>query len=93
MNDPVLVTTEYRGVFFGDLLEYNGGARTAKLRDARNCIAWSQDVRGVFGLAAIGPTKGCRIGPKVPSILLEKVTSVVEMTAAAVEAWETEPWS
>ena len=94
MKDPVLVMTEFRGVFFGDLEKYNEEKKVATLANARNCVSWSQDVHGVFGLAAKGPTSGCRVGPKIKRIrYLEKVTAIVEVSEKAIEAWESEPWS
>ena len=87
---PVLVTTEYRGVFFGYTDDTDG--ETIKLTSARLCIYWSADVRGFMGLAATGPTKGCRIGPPA-DITVRKITAVAEVTAEAVKAWEAAPWS
>ena len=87
---PVLVTTTHRAVFFG-YAEETGGP-TIKLRAARNCTYWSSDLRGFLGLAATGPSKGCRIGPAA-DIELRDITSVVECTAEAVAAWEQAPWS
>ena len=82
---PVVVTTEYRGVFFGYATDTSGD--TITLTNARNCIYWSAATGGFMGLATNGPAKGSRIGETVASIDLRKVTSVVEMTAKAVEAW------
>ena len=86
----VLVTTEHRGVFFGKLVE-NGGD-TVVLADARNCLYWSAQVKGFLGLAASGPNKGCRIGPKVLRLTRNGVTSITDCTKEAVEAWEAAPW-
>ena len=86
---PVLVTTEYKGVFFG--YAANTGGDVIKLKRARNCIYWSKDVRGFIGLAANGPTSACRIGPAA-DIELRNITSVSEVTPAAVAAWEAAPW-
>jgi hypothetical protein len=83
---PVIVTTEYRGVFFGYANDTSGD--TITLRNARNCIYWSAKTGGFMGLATKGPATGSRIGERVASIDLRKVTSVVEMQPAAVEAWE-----
>ena len=80
----VLVTTEFRGVFFGFAIDTNGD--TIKLRDARNCIYWSSDVGGFQGLAETGPSSGCRIGAKA-DIELRKITCVAACTDAAVAAW------
>jgi hypothetical protein len=86
---PVLVTTEYRGVFFGYATETDG--ESIRLSRARNCVYWSADVRGFLGLAKTGPTDGCRIGPPA-DIELRGVTCVAEVTPAATEAWERAPW-
>lgn len=86
---PVLVTTEFRGVFFGYATKTDGD--TIKLTRARNCIYWSEDVKGFLGLCSSGPTAGCRIGPPA-DIELRKVTCVAEVSDVAVAAWESQPW-
>jgi hypothetical protein len=90
-QQAVLVTTEYRGVFFGYMsgTPENG---SVILKQAQNCVYWSSDVRGFMGLAATGPTKNCKVGPAVPSITLSKVTAVVEVTPEAAEKWKSAPW-
>src|SRR5690348_2194040 len=85
----VVVTTEHRGVFFGYAKETDGD--TIKLDRARLCVYWSADVKGFMGLASGGPTDSCKIGPPA-TITLRKITSVLEVTPAAVEAWEKAPW-
>lgn len=83
---PVLVTTEYRGVFFGYAHDTSGDVIT--LVNARNCIYWPSGNGGFGGLASEGPAKGSRIGAKVSQIELRKITAVAEVTPAAVEMWE-----
>ena len=85
----VIVTTEHRGVFFGYATETDG--ETIKLARSRLCLYWSSDCNGFMGLAASGPTKGCRIGPRA-DITLRKITAVLEVTPEAVRAWEEAPW-
>jgi len=85
----VLVTTEFRGVFFGYATNTRGD--TIFLRRARNCIYWSSDVKGFLGLASDGPTDSCRIGPPA-DIELRKITCVAECTERAITAWEKAPW-
>jgi hypothetical protein len=87
---PVVICTEYRGVFFGWASDTTGESVT--LRRARNCVYWSVDVKGVLGLAVTGPSRGCRIGPAVDAVDLRKVTAVLECSPAAVEAWGMAPW-
>lgn len=82
---PVLVTTEYRGVFFGYAEDTSGD--TITLKRARNCIYWSEEVGGFMGLAASGPDKKSRIGATADQITLRKITAVTEVAPAAVAAW------
>lgn len=86
----VVVTTTYRGVFFGYATDTDGVI--IKLRAARNCLYWPAENKGFMGLAAIGPAKGARIGPAA-DIALRNITSVIECTPTAVAAWESAPWS
>lgn len=86
---PVVVMTEYKGVFFGFADETSGDV--IHLKQARNCVSWSSSIKGVFDLAATGPDKACRIGPAV-DFELRKVTAVVEATPEAVEAWQKGFW-
>lgn len=83
---PVLVTTEYRGVFFGYAEDTSGD--TIILNNCRNCIYWPATQGGFGGLASEGPAKGSRIGARVTKVELRKITSVAEVTNAAVEKWE-----
>lgn len=85
---PVIVTTEYRGVFFGYADDTSGD--TITLKNARNCIFWSARTGGFMGLASDGPGPGSRIGKRVDQIELRKVSSVIEMTASAAAAWDRE---
>jgi len=81
---PVIVCTEYRGVFFGFAADTSGD--TVKLRDARMAIYWGTD-RGVMQLAETGPTSKSKISAKA-DIELRKVTSIFEATEAAAKAWQ-----
>lgn len=86
---PVLVTTAHRGVFFGYADETNG--ETIVLKRSRLCVYWSADVRGFMGLAAKGPTSGCKIGPPA-DIELRAITAVVEVTPEAATKWDAASW-
>jgi hypothetical protein len=86
---PVVVTTAHRGVFFGYAKDTDG--EQIKLRGARLCVYWSSDVKGFMGLAANGPSKGCRIGPAA-DITVRNITAVLEVAPDAVEKWEKAPW-
>ena len=87
----VLVTTKHRGVFFGYATDTSGD--TIRLRACRNCIYWSADVKGFLGLAANGPSSGCRIGPAAKLVEVRDVTSVSDVSGEAVTKWESAPWN
>lgn len=89
---PVVVTTEHRGVFFGMLDTNDEAAKVVSIKDAQMCVYWSADVQGVLGLAATGPSKSCKVTPKVPKITLQGVTSVMDATPEAAKAWQAKPW-
>ncbi len=88
-EQAVLVTTAHRGVFFGYAARVDG--ETVALKRARLCLYWSADVKGFMGLAATGPTSGCRIGPAA-DVALRNITAVLTVTPDAVKAWESAPW-
>lgn len=87
MKKAALVTTEFRGVFFGFIKNDNKLPEEIELTEVRNCIYWSGDCGGFLGLAEGGPTSSCKIGRKVPEITLYKITSVTPVTQKAVQAW------
>ena len=87
-GQAVLVTTEFRGVFFGKVKNDAKLPSEITLTDARNCIYWSSDCGGFLGLASDGPNSNCRIGKQVPELTLYKITSVTPVTNKAVKAWE-----
>lgn len=86
LGRPVLITTEYRGVFFGYADDTAGDVIV--LKNARNCIYWPSGNGGFGGLASEGPANGARIGSRVSQIELRKITAVAEVTADAVAKWE-----
>ena len=88
---PLVVTTSHRGVFFGYGEPTDGD--TIRLEQARMCVYWPQENKGVVGLAADGPKNGARVGPAAPAMTLRGVTAIMEASDAAVKAWESEPWT
>lgn len=90
-TQPLIVTTKHRGVFFG--YGAPGAVTEIRLEKARMCIYWSADVKGVVGLACTGPSKSCKIGLAAPAITLLEVTSIIECSPEAAEAWEKGPWA
>ena len=84
----VLVTTEFRGVFFGKVKDDSKLPDEITLTEARNCIYWSSDCEGFLGLASKGPSSSCKIGAKVSELKLYKITSVTPVSDEAVKKWE-----
>ena len=90
-NVPLIVTTQHRGVFFG--YGAPGDASTIRIERARMVVYWSADCRSVVGLAATGPSNGCKIGPAAPAITVRDVTSVIECSDEAAKRFEEAKWS
>ncbi len=81
---PVIVCTEYRGVFFG--YADDTANDVIHLKDARMAIYWGT-TKGVLELAQTGPTAKSRISASA-DIEVRKVTAVFEVTPAAAKAWK-----
>ena len=86
-NKAVLVTTEFRGVFFGFVKDDKKLPAQITMTKVRNCIYWHSSVGGFLGLASNGPNEQCKLGAEVPELTLYKVTSVSPVTDGAVEKW------
>ena len=84
---PVIICTEYRGVFFGYTDNTDGDA--VHLSRARMAIYWGT-TRGVMELAETGPNEKSKISARA-DITLRKVTAVFEVTEEAVARWESTP--
>lgn len=87
----LVVTTVHKGVFAGYGVPTDG--KTIRLEQAQMCVYWSSVTHGVLGLAAQGPGRECKIGPPVPAITLQDVTSVTEASPEAESKWRAQPWS
>jgi hypothetical protein len=93
MNEqvPMVVTTE-KGVFFGYGVP-SLDAQHIRIERARMVVYWSADCRSVVGLAATGPSSGCKIGPAAPSIIIRNVTAIIECSDSAAKKFEDSKWS
>lgn len=89
----VLVTTEYRGVFFGYMDPRRVNDETIELRRARNCLYWSAATGGFLGLTTRGPDADCRVGPPADVKSLRKITCVATVEPEAIAKWEASPWA
>lgn len=84
MERPVIVCTEFRGVFFGYADNTTGD--TINLKRARMAIYFGT-TRGVLELAETGPTRNSKISARA-DLECRKVTAVFEVTEAAAKEWE-----
>ena len=87
MNKAVLVTTEFRGVFFGYVKEDKKLPAEITLTKAKNCIYWDGSCGGFLGLASKGPNPDCRIGTEVDELTLWKITSITPVSKEAIKQW------
>lgn len=81
---PVIICTEFKGVFFGYAEDTSGDV--IKLKSARMAIYWGA-TRGVMQLAETGPTSTSKISARA-DIEVRKITAVFEVTESAAKAWE-----
>jgi hypothetical protein len=90
----VLVTTDTtkRGVFSGLIDPADIDKQTMSIEEMRMCVYWSTDMKGVLGLASMGPSKSCKISKAVKKATLQCVTAVVELSDEALKNWRKEPW-
>lgn len=103
----ILLCTNRRGVFFGYVP--NDGPTDDELLDGRNvhlhrarmCVRWTSTERGIAGLAAVGPSNGCRIGYPADVMIkgggdtqggADGVHAIWSVSDEAVERWESQPW-
>jgi hypothetical protein len=88
-NKAVLVTTEFRGVFFGYVKDDKNLPDEITLTNVRNCIYWTSSIGGFLGLASKGPDSNCKIGTLVEELRLFKVTSVSPVSDEAAKKWNS----
>ncbi len=90
----VLMTTDSskRGVFSGIILAEDWDKENIVAEEVRMCVHWSSDMKGVLGLASMGPSKSCKISKAVKKAHIKGVTAVVELSDEAWKKWQSEPW-
>lgn len=90
----VLLTTDTtkRGVFAGFINPEDMDKQTLQVEELRMCVYWSTDMKGVLGLASMGPSKTCKISKAVKKAIIQGVTAIVEISEEALKNWRKEPW-
>ena len=91
---PCLITTDNakRGVFMGYINPDDADQEIIEAEEIRMAVYWSKDMKGVMGLATMGPSNTCRISKAVPKAIIKGVTAVMELTKEAEKNWKKEPW-
>lgn len=81
---PVIICTQWKGVFFGYADDTAGDV--VHMKNAKMAIYWGT-TKGVMELAHTGPTKSSKISAPA-NIDVRGVTAVFEVTAEAEAAWK-----
>lgn len=85
---PVLITTEYRGVFAGLLADDQDiTARSMPLQSAKMAIYWGT-THGVMELCQTGPTSKSKISSAANIPILHGITAVFDIEPAAWKKWQ-----
>lgn len=92
LGKHVLVTTAYRGVFFGELAS-DVSSDEVTLTRCQNVVRW-RNMRGFVDLAASGPNSDCRISTILAGeIVLYSITSVLVVdNQDAIDKFRSAPW-
>lgn len=86
---PVLVTTQYRGVFAGLISEGQDLKETSfGLKSARMAIYFGT-TRGLMELAETGPTAKSKISAPADIPILHDITAVFAITEKAWDRWQS----
>jgi len=83
----VLVTTQHRGVFAGEVpADQDMSVRSMPLKNARMAIRWGT-TRGVMQLAYTGPTSDSHISAPADISMLNDITAIFTITPDAWVKW------
>lgn len=91
---PVLITTDNskRGVFMGFIDPADAYKEDIEATEVRMAVYWSSDMKGVLGLASMGPSNSCKISKAVDKAIIKGVTAVMQISDEALINWRKEPW-
>lgn len=94
IGKKVLITDFHRGVYAGEVVEILNNGSTVRVVNARHCFyfAGAPGHEGTYGLATIGPTDECRIGPSWNGIIND-VSKLVNLSDEAAANWEKAKWA
>ena len=85
----VLITTEHRGVFAGEISNKQDlKAVSMPVKNAKMAIRWGT-TKGVMELAETGPTKHSQISAQADIPMLHAITAIIKITPEAWKKWKT----
>lgn len=85
---PVLITTEYRGVFAGLIaVDQDLTARSMPLKGAKMAIYWGT-TRGVMELCEVGPNSRSKISLPADIPMLHGITAIFDIAPDAWKKWQ-----
>lgn len=83
----VLVTTQHRGVFAGEIPdEQDIAAKAMPVQNARMAIYWGT-TKGLMQLCQTGPTTSSKISAPADIPMLHDITGIFTITPEAWEKW------
>ncbi len=90
-----IVTTDKdrKGVFYGKIKEWDREKGIILLKNAKMIVYWSEETKGVLGLAAKGPAEMSRVTSAVPVLELNGVTAIMLATEDAQKRFQEEIWA
>ena len=86
LTKQVIITTERRGVFFGDLVSYDPSTRVGVLDNVVMAMRYGT-TKGLLELADTGPTSASKLSATAPRIRLELCECVIDVSEKAGKAW------
>lgn len=84
---PVIVSTSQKFTVFG-YTEDEAKAPVLTLERSRLVVYWSQETRGLWGLAAAGPAQGSKVSSPCTAVIRDALF-VLECTPEAAAAFES----
>lgn len=88
---PVIISTSQKFTVFGYTTD-EADAPIVTLLDSRLVVFWSQETKGMWGLAAAGPAEGSRVSAPCTATFRD-VLFMLEVTSEAAKAFEKAPWA
>jgi len=84
----VLITTQHRGVFAGEIPDDQDlTAKAMPLKNAKMAIYWGT-TRGVMQLCDTGPTTSSKISQPADIPMLHDITAIFAISEKAWEKWQ-----